>query len=541
MQARNARPIKTTENGEAVKTVKAAEAGNGASLPAEDGAALPFEGGVAHVPHAAWQEISGLDITLLAGAGVILPVWLAYTFTTTSETLAFVVVVAVIALVAMLTRPFLGLLLFVALLYVRPEEGFPALNGLHLALTTALVTLTGLIGQKVMNREKAIRTPLNGMMMCFGGIVVVSTLGGGQTSDAAQDMLKLIALVLLTLNLVRTRGQYRGLVSAILIFTAYLAFYSIFLYLQGGGVKDHDVMRSKATGIFGDPNDLAAAMDAGLALCLARIARAHWGMRLVYLAMSGLMMWAVLLTNSRGGLLALILMLSVFLLVFTRGKAGALFLAAVIAVGMLKFGPSRMSQMDSSEDSANSRLVFWANGVEHLLQSPLTGVGYGNFPNINGGTTAHNSFVLCFTELGLPGVFCWVGCLYYCFQNAPDPDGRSRIRQQADRAPPSAAGDGEGAARSKPVPPERDVDFYDRNGARLALVGFLGAAFWLSRTYVPNLYLLVSLCVSQQMASHPEITVWKPTPYERKRDWTRIAVFCLVAILIIGILTNRYK
>jgi len=229
-------------------------------------------------------------------------------------------------------------------------------------------------------------------------------------------------------------------------------------------------------------------------------------------------------------LLALIVVIAAFLLVFTRGKIGALFLALVIAVGMIKFGPSRLSKIDRDEESANSRLVFWANGVDQLVQHPLTGVGYGNFYNFNGGMTAHNSFVLCFAELGLPGYFCWLGCLYYCFQGVPK-------RREAEKETSKEAL----KKLSFEDKPERDNNFYDRNGARLALVGYLAAAFWLSRTYVPNLYLLIGLCVAQQMSANPQLWEWKRTKSEQKRDWQILLALVLVTISVIGIFSNRFK
>ena len=67
------------------------------------------------------------------------------------------------------------------------------------------------------------------------------------------------------INLVTTPDKYRVFVSAMLLFTFYLACYSIYLYFTGSALKQQDFQRSQATGIFGDPNDLAATIVGYLA------------------------------------------------------------------------------------------------------------------------------------------------------------------------------------------------------------------------------------------------------------------------------------
>src|SRR5207302_1955669 len=128
-----------------------------------------------------------------------------------------------------------------------------------------------LILHNLVLRRQFVRSPMNWTLAGFGLWAVASAMPNGMTRDAVQDISKLVILTFLVLNLVREPGRYRILIATVLGFTCYLAAYSIFLYYSGTTVQQDDVSRSLATGIFGDPNDLAATLVAGLALMLARL------------------------------------------------------------------------------------------------------------------------------------------------------------------------------------------------------------------------------------------------------------------------------
>src|SRR5690242_20151607 len=50
-------------------------------------------------------------------------------------------VVGFVGLALVIAHPFLGLLVFLGLLYLRPEESFPSLAGARMALTVSLAAL----------------------------------------------------------------------------------------------------------------------------------------------------------------------------------------------------------------------------------------------------------------------------------------------------------------------------------------------------------------------------------------------------------------
>jgi len=462
---------------------------------------------------------------LIIFAGIIIPAVLAYFLTTTKEERTVAAVLAALGGLVIIARPFWGLILFVGLLYTRPEESIPALSGMRLPLMISLVTMAGLFLQLTLQRQAFTRSSLNGMVLGFGLWGVVTTFNLGNTGPAAQDMARLVILVVLILNLVSTPERYQALVTALIVFTAYLSLYSIYRYFTGGAMVYQGMARSQATGIFSDPNDLAATFVAGLGLCVSRVVQGHRSARILYGLLAGAILYAILLTNSRGGMLALLCVGAGCCVVFVRRKGVAVILACLVCVILLVLGSGRMTTFDSDESSANSRFWFWSTGIKTFMANPVTGCGYGQFSEVNGGMTAHNSFVLCFAELGLPGYFFWIGCIYYAFQ-------------------------GRVGRRGKNMEP--DPNQHHLLGARLALVGFLTACFWISRTYVPVMYILITLPVVAQIALAPAadgkatpngaLVASENSPTIRLwRDRGFILLLCVSSILLISAMAETMK
>ncbi|MFN3649685.1 MAG: O-antigen ligase family protein [Armatimonadota bacterium] len=446
-----------------------------------------------------------------------IPLVLALSFARANELQVIAVELCLLILVLGPAVPFWGLVLFVGLLYVRPEEIIPGLQGMRLSLGVSMVTIAACLVQLCVRRERVASTPLNPMMLGFAAALIASTLPYGNTAEAATEVGKLAALVFLVVNLIRSPQRYRAFVTSILVFTAYVAAYSIYRYYTGGAMDHAGTLRSQTTGIFGDPNDLAAVMVAGIALILVRLRNTSGFARFCYSALGLVVLTATLLTNSRGGFLALLVVGGVFLLTHLKQRLAAVVLAVAIGMVLLVVAPGRMTNFDSAEASANSRFWFWSNGISQLAESPLTGVGFGRFAEVNGGMLAHNSFVQCFAEVGLLGYFFWTGCIYSCF----------RRRRRSQEALPKKAAAIEGEIL----------------GARLALLGFLAAAFWLSRTYVPVLYLFLALPHAAQL-SHSEAEGAKEGRYDprlRPVDFLAIGACAIGSILAINLLANGLR
>lgn len=461
---------------------------------------------------------------LIVLAAVIVPIALAFGSAMADEVQILGVVLAAIGLIVILAQPFYGLLFFVALLYTRPEEAIPALADMHFTLVVSVVTLIGMWFQMFTRRQAFVRPPFVAMVVAFGLLAILSGVQDDNLNQAAQDIGRLVILVILIMNLVRTPAQYRIFVSAVLIFTAYLAGYSAYLYFTGRALTEqtgntgNDFLRAQATGIFNDPNDVASTIAAGLGLALSRLPGASKIMRPFYILLAAGMVWAIFLTNSRGGMLALMAVIFGFFFIALKNKKVAILLGVLAALGALTLGSGHMTNFDASEASANSRFHFWHTAFDVLVQHPLLGVGYDGFMSLNDGATAHNSFALCYAETGLLGYFFWMGALYYCFRKPPRATEEAGLEEKAARG--------------------TDTEARDLLGARLGLVGYLVASFWLSHTYEPVMYVLMPLPILAQTCRNPAVNIYKGiAPW---KDWRNIAILALGSILFIEILADHY-
>ena len=168
------------------------------------------------------------------------------------------------------------------------------------------------------------------------------------------------------------------------------------------------------SGIYDNPNDLALVIDLVVPFVIAFLigTRSILKKTLCSLLLCA-MAYAVLLTSSRGGLLALLLAVGVSLwefgvkgprkalLVFAGLGMVALLLASLTTrVGERLRSISRPSGDQSAYESAQNReAIFWRS-LYVTAEHPLFGVGSGNFPALSGSWhVAHNSF----TELSAEG------------------------------------------------------------------------------------------------------------------------------------------
>jgi O-antigen ligase len=273
-----------------------------------------------------------------------------------------------------------------------------------------------------------------------------------------------------------------------------------------GLIQQYTQYRTVATGIFGDPNDLAATLIVGIALVLTRIKNAKGMRQAGYVVMLLTMLFTMALTESRGGMISLLIVIGAFFWVHVKNKSAAITAAVVIGSIFFVAGPARMTHFDSGEESANSRFHFWHNGFEMLKANPVTGVGFRSFKDRNNNKTAHNTFVLCFGELGLTGFFCWIGAIYYALL---------RRKKEQDLYEHT---------------PEIEDDY---RGARLALIGFLSAGFWISRLYSPILYVAMSLPAAHAVACMGEKLRPRYDWEEVAFDYKQIAKTCGIILLVI--------
>ncbi len=189
-------------------------------------------------------------------------------------------------------------------------------------------------------------------------------------------------------------------------------------------LQDHDVdpetgivyvvSRLRSTGIFNDPNDLSMIAVAGIVIA-AYLATDQQGgsARLVAVAVLAACGYALLLTRSRGGLLAL--MAALGLLFQARyGWRKAILVGAITLPALLLVAKGRQANIGGAmeQGTGQERIKLWSQGLGMLRSSPLFGIGQNRYAE-EAGLVAHNSYVHCFAELGLFGGAIFLGLFFY--------------------------------------------------------------------------------------------------------------------------------
>jgi O-antigen ligase len=173
--------------------------------------------------------------------------------------------------------------------------------------------------------------------------------------------------------------------------------------------------RMRSTGIYNDPNDLSLVISVGIIISLWAWENrgAGWARHLWWIII-GVLVYGLYLTKSRGGIFGFAAGMLACMYV-RHGKKFAIRLAilGIFPLVAAVFLSRQQTSLDLTnvDDSAQSRIILWGDGLMMLRSSPLWGVGFRNFVE-EAGQVAHNSYLHMFAELGFLGGFCYLGVFY---------------------------------------------------------------------------------------------------------------------------------
>lgn len=384
---------------------------------------------------------------------------------------------------------FILMLLYLALIIIRPQD-YPALAespGPPLQSLALLAAAT----MWVFSVRKSFAAPQYALVASLLLVAMFSQVVNGWLGGALVVFTAFAPTVLacvLFANAADTRARLEAVMAVLTLCAGVLAVHGIGQASTGigwTGVELSQGTRIQYVGIFNDPNDLGLLFVMCLPMAFYLSGRGGWmGLRrLFWLAVAGLLLYGCYLTNSRGTILAVLTMLGAYLW-RTRGLLVAAPLGVLTLVGLMAM-PSRMQELDVEEASAQGRVDSWYEGMQMFKEHPLFGVGAGNYTDYHP-LTAHNSFVLALAELGIVGFALWLAIVGYSFRMTLAP-----LRR------------GDDIIDDVPVEVPDDVALMQWRRDRslslsllLSLCGFFTAAFFLSRSYVIILYLLVALVVA---------------------------------------------
>jgi O-antigen ligase len=396
---------------------------------------------------------------------------------------------------------FFVLISCLAVLLLRPQDFAAGLEDTPLFLGLLLLG-SAIAGREVLGQLSAESLLRNPVTLCVLGLLpamVMSHLIHGRMFEArtdAVDFAKTVLLYLFVVAAVTTPERFEITLSVVVVCACLIVGMAVLQYHDLISVnvlrileerqleEDGDVnylRRLCAHGLFSDPNDLCLLLVLGTGISLYKFTDPEAGsLRFAWLPPVALFVYALALTQSRGGLLGFLLAVAVFLQQrFGSWKAAPLGLAVLPAL-LFVFGGRQTNITSAEGDTGQDRIVLWSEALCLFQESPIFGIGRGEFVEKIGLVT-HNSYLHSFTELGFIGGTCFLGAFFLSLY-------------QLHRLPKLCPGFG-----------AAEIDRF-RPWLFAILAGFAGGLMTLSRAYAVPTFLVLGLATAYLRLHAPKET-----------------------------------
>ncbi|MBN1684704.1 MAG: O-antigen ligase family protein [Gammaproteobacteria bacterium] len=189
---------------------------------------------------------------------------------------------------------------------------------------------------------------------------------------------------------------------------------------------------------FNEANSFASFLFLGVIMAgFNMIMQRSWYKKILIIPIIVLMLNTVILTQSRAVFVGIV-SATIFLFIKSSGKVRKQMSLIIILGGILFFilvDPNFINRMHTIDDETNSsgadynssetiklsRIDFWKASLDIFHDHPF-GIGVKNFEKVirqydtrNPGLDAHNTYVLCYSELGILGIFFFLIIIFQAF------------------------------------------------------------------------------------------------------------------------------
>ena len=430
---------------------------------------------------------------------------------------------------------FILFLVLNAILLLRPEELYPEIEGLRLYLIAicacTFASLPKLL--PLLTFDSLARRPTSVCVLLFFASTIITMIVHGEMESAftefGPEFAKVLLFYFLLIANVDSEGKFRSYVAALICIVTVLSALAIgqlygWVNFQNirplglpitnefGEVVDihPDGTRIVATGIFGDPNDLCLILGLAIVACMyLATTRNSDGQRFpLWLLLIPYFIFAVLETNSRGGLLGVLVGIAGYFFSRFGGPKSVPYVVAGGIAALLIIG-GRQSSLTGS-DTGHERVMMWADGLTNLFRQPLylpIGLGTGWFVQENG-LLAHNSFIQAYVENGILGGGAFFGVFAISAIMIYRIGGSIEAENWVIQA---------------------------KHFGFAILVGYAGGCYSLTRNYVVPTYLVLGLAA----ALLDQIAETLPEQYVVNRQWfIRACLISAVGLVVIKLATQ---
>jgi putative inorganic carbon (hco3(-)) transporter len=394
---------------------------------------------------------------------------------------------------------FAFLLCFTVAVYARPEDMFPALLPFHFTLTFGICSGLAYVVPLLKGKTRVIWTRELQIVL----LLTVWYIAGipwaywrtGSLMVFEQVWLKTLLAFFLLAQILVSLSRIRKLLWAIIFSELAVAIFTLFLDPRARWVGDR--LFGVNQGILGW-NFIGVAISITLpyiaVLFVCRSSLLNRGLLLSTLAS---MLWMLVLTASRGGLLNVFLSVLLTVVLVLRVASRRRIVIGVLGFGLLAacflaprtlwerlgtlWGETKSSSVAASaEESTEQRITLLNRSLEYTRQHPIFGLGLGNFSALSGTEThtdwleTHNTFTQIAAETGIPALVLVVALLIVVLR-----------RMNAVGKMPTQSDD------------ENEVRLLAR-ATQVSIVSFVLGCFFVSMAYDYYLFYLVAVAIGIQ-------------------------------------------
>ncbi|HZN35741.1 MAG TPA: O-antigen ligase family protein [Pirellulaceae bacterium] len=320
-----------------------------------------------------------------------------------------------------------------AALFLRPQDLIPDLA--EVPIYNVLIVFNLVVAAPHLVRELRSEPRRSPATICVVAILVAAVLSLLIKFDwraawqAGLQFAKVGAYFLLITAVLRSPRRYTTFLALVVILTTVLAAIAVAHFhgqlnvaaitharevtYDAATGDQSSALRLSAFGVFADPNDLSMVVVLSILIGLGGICYPKLGMlRVPLIGVVLFLGYTLALTQSRGGLLALVAGLGAFVLCRYGVSRMSLALVALVPLLFVVFG-GRQADISGgiASGTGSSRTDLWYAGLQMIKWQPLWGVGHGRFVE-HEGLVAHSSYLQALAEWGVLGGAMFVGLFY---------------------------------------------------------------------------------------------------------------------------------
>ncbi|GAB6059665.1 O-antigen ligase family protein [Desulfonatronum parangueonense] len=378
-----------------------------------------------------------------------------------------------------------GMMLLVLVYVARIQELFPILIPLQFGKISILLALAlFMISPRPEQYVPPFRIPQVKMVLGIFALALLSVpfsvYTGQSFNHAVMGFPRTILFFLLLIYAVNNFSDLRKLLWAFIIGVFLLVFFTI--TASGTG-------RAAASATY-DPNDIAMLFVITLPILYFFMQSRKGLVKLGLLGGICMLLYALILTGSRGGFIGLLVVAAcIFLMDRYTSWFKKLALLGLLFVVFVQISPDhyrdRMSTLLTYEEDYNitaeyGRKALWLRGLRLMLENPITGVGAAAFTTglglsygEEGGRwlTAHNAFVQIGAELGIGGFTLFILLILTSLRTMRRMRARFALRED-----------------------EFKDHLWMTTALQISLLGFVTTAIFLSAAYFAMFYFMIAMC-----------------------------------------------